>query len=194
MATAKKKEITATIEQEIQRLATTHGYDIEILRSFANFTLNPPKPEKAAKKKTSTKTSKPKGLTLPQLKTKIFEHFKVANLAELKKSGSFQMVTSGLDKLEASKKESWEMVYRKAIGILPGEESETGEGCINGINIFKYDMPWKAFGLDPKINTTDDVKTAYRQLCQTYHPDKPTGDAAIFDRLTTFYKSLVETF
>jgi hypothetical protein len=194
MAAAKKKEITATIEQEIQRLASTHGYDIEILRSFANFTLNPPKPEKAAKKKASTKVSKFKGLTLPQLKTTIFEHFKVTNLAELKKSGSFQMVTSGLDKLEASKKESWEMIYRKAIGILPGEESETGEDCINGINIFKYDMPWKAFGLDPKINTTDDVKTAYRQLCLIYHPDKSTGNTAIFDRLTTFYKSLVETF
>jgi hypothetical protein len=183
MAATKKKKITPAIEQEIQRLASTHGYDIEILRSFADFTLNPkpdPKP--------------PKRLTLPQLKASVFKRFNVESLAELKKSGDFQMVTSGLKKLEASKKESWEMVYRKAIGVLPGEEIETGEGCINGINIFKYDMPWKAFGLDPKINTTDDVKTAYRQLCLIYHPDKPTGNTAIFDRLTTFYKSLVETF
>jgi hypothetical protein len=185
MAATKKKKITEPIEQEIQRLASTHGYDIEILRSFADFTLNPPKlvPKPHVKR-----------LTLPQLKASVFKRFNVENLAELKKSGDFQMVTSGLKKLEASKKESWEMVYRKAIGIIPGEESETGEGCINGINIFNYDMPWKAFGLNPKINTTDDVKTAYRQLCQTYHPDKPTGNAAIFDRLTTFYKSLVETF
>jgi hypothetical protein len=192
MAAAKKKEITATIEQEIQRLASAHGYDIEILRGFANFTLNPPKPEKVPK--TPGKIGKIKGLTLPQLKTKIFERFKVENLTELRQSGSFQMLTSGLAKLEASKRESWEMIYRKAIGILPGEENETGESCINGINIFKYDMPWKAFGLDPKIHTTDDVKTAYRQLCHIYHPDKPTGNATIFDRLTIFYKSLVETF
>jgi curved DNA-binding protein CbpA len=44
------------------------------------------------------------------------------------------------------------------------------------------------------LHTTSDVKTAYRDLCKLYHPDKPTGNAAIFDRLTIFYKSLVETF
>jgi hypothetical protein len=195
MATAKKKEITPTIEQEIQRLVSVHGYDIQVLSTFADFVLNPPKPEKVKKeRKVSAKAAEPKGLTLPKLKAAIFDHFDVATLAELRKLGSFQMVTSGLDKLEASKKESWEIVYRKAIGIIPGEENETGDGCVNGINIFKYDMPWKAFGLDPKVNSTDDVKAAYRKLSQIYHPDKSTGNADVFDRLTIFYKSLTEKF
>jgi hypothetical protein len=196
---ASKKVITPIVEAEIQRLSGFYGYDLNILTEFADFVLNPPKAPKPSKPSKSSagkdKTVKAtKALSLPQLKKVIFENFQVTDLATLRKSGSFQMLTSNLGKLELSKKEGWEIIYRKAIGILPGEEIETGEGCINGINIFKYDMPWKAFGLDSKLHTTSDVKTAYRDLCKLYHPDKPTGNAAIFDRLTIFYKSLVETF
>jgi hypothetical protein len=194
---ASKKVITPIAEAEIQRLSSLYGYDCRILTEFADFVLNPPKASKPAKPAKSVKGGTDKAikpLSLPQLKKAIFENFQVNDLAALKKSGSFQMLTSGLGKLELSKKEGWEIIYRKAIGILPGEEVETGEGCINGINIFKYDMPWRAFGLDAKRHTTTDVKTAYHDLCKVYHPDKPTGNAAIFDRITVFYKSLVETF
>jgi hypothetical protein len=196
---ASKKVITPIVEAEIQRLSGVYGYDLNILAEFADFVLNPPKASKASKPSKSSdgkdKTGKAaKALSLPQLKKAIFEKFQVTDLATLRKSGSFQMLTGSLGKLELSKKEGWEIIYRKVIGILPGEEFETGEGCINGINIFKYDMPWKAFGLDSQRNTNDDVKVAYRDLCRIYHPDKPTGDSAIFDRLTVFYKSLVETF
>jgi hypothetical protein len=194
---ASKKVITPIVEAEIQRLSSLHGYSLTILTEFADFVLNPPKAAKTAKPSKVGKSDAgkvAKALSLPQLKKAIFENFQVSDLAALKKSGSFQMLTSGLGKLELSKKEGWELIYRKAIGILPGEDLETGEGCINGINIFKYDMPWKAFGLDSKKHTTSDVKIAYRDLCKIYHPDKPTGNAAIFDRLTVFYKSLVETF
>ncbi len=198
--TASKKQPTAVMEAEIQRLVASHGYDAEILTSFASFILNPPKPPKAPKAtksklaSTPKKIKAPKPLSLPQLRKAVLDHFQVKDLAALRKSATFQMATSGLGKLELTKKDGWEAIYRKSIGILPGEDAETGEGCLNGINIFKYDMPWKAFGLDPKTSTTDEVKTAYRELCQIYHPDKPTGSSAIFDRLTTFYKSLVETF
>lgn len=198
--TASKKLPTAVMEAEIQRLVASHGYDAEILTSFANFILNPPKALKAPKatksKPASTpkKAKAPKSLTIDQLKKAVLEHFQVGDLTALKKSANFQMATSGLGKLEFSKKQGWETIYRKLIGILPGEDAETDDGCINGINIFKYDMPWKAFGLDPKASTTDDVKKAYRELCQIYHPDKPTGNSSIFDRLTIFYKSLTETF
>ena len=195
--TASKKQPTVVMEAEIQRLVVSHGYDTEVLTSFASFILNPPKAPKTTKSEPASKPKKvkaPKPLPLPQLKKVVFEHFQVENLTALKKSANFQMATSGLGKLEFSKKEGWETIYRKLIGILPGEDSQTGDGCINGINIFKYDMPWKAFGLDPKTSTTDDIKAAYRQLCQIYHPDKPTGNSSVFDRLTTFYKSLTETF
>ena len=185
MAKVTSKKNNASIESEIQRIVENYGYNSEVLTSFANFVLNPPKLEKSKKSKL---------LTMAQIKKVIFDHFKVSNLTALRKSNSFQMATSGLEKLEANKKAGWEDIYRKVIGILPGEEIESGEGCINGINIFKYDMPWKAFGLDPNVHTTDDVKASYRQLCKIYHPDRPTGDADIFDRLTIFYKSLIETF
>lgn len=198
VTTASKKKLTAIMEAEIQRLVMSHGYEAEILTNFATFILNPPKAPKSTKKsKTESQSKKSttvKALSLVQIKKTILEHFQVSDLATLRKSATFQMATSGLGKLEFSKKEGWEIVYRKSIGILPGEESETGDGCINGVNIFKYDMPWKAFGLNSKTSTTDDIKSAYRELCQIYHPDKPTGNPAIFDRLTTFYKSLVETF
>jgi hypothetical protein len=196
---ASKKVITPIVEAEIQRLSGFYGYDLNILAEFADFVLNPPKAAKASKtSKSSAGSAKigksTKALSLPQLKKVIFENFQVTDLATLRKSGSFQMLTSGLAKLDLSKKEGWEIIYRKAIGILPGEESETGEGCVNGINIFKYDMPWKAFGLDSQRNTPNDVKTAYRDLCRIYHPGKSTGNSAIFERLTVFYKSLIETF
>ena len=192
-----KKNMTAVMEAELQRLVTSHGYNAEILTNFASFILNPPKPSKATKSKPASipkKVKGPKPLSIPELRNAVFECFQVKDLAALKKSATFQMATSGLGKVGFTKKEGWEAVYRKSIGMLPGEESETGEGCINGINIFKYDMPWKAFGLDPKTSKKDEIKAVYHELCQIYHPDKPTGNSAIFDRLTTFYKSLVETF
>lgn len=136
-----------------------------------------------------------KPLTVKQIKQKIYDHFSVKDTKELKKSGAFQLATSGLGKINLSTKDDWEKLYRKLIGILPGEENEQGYGCVNGINIFKYDMPWKAFGLDPKVHSEKDVKAAYRELSKLYHSDnKKTGDAAVFNRLNIFYKSLTEKF
>lgn len=181
------KKLTSRVEVEIHRLVEKHGYSEAVLREFAEFVLQ--------KESIKTKTKSKKSLTLPQLKQAIYQHFQVKDTPALKKSGAFQMATSGMDKLDLSKKAGWETVYRKVIGILPNEESEQGYGCINGINIFKYDMPWQTFGLDPRIATTEDVKSAYRTLSKTYHPDIPeTGDARIFDRLTIFHKSLTERF
>ena len=69
------------------------------------------------------------------------------------------MASSSLGKINLGKKDGWEVLYRKFIGILPHERNQTAYGCINGIDIFKYDMPWQAFGLDPKVNSVDDVKS-----------------------------------
>lgn len=74
------------------------------------------------------------------------------------------------------------------------QEGEEGYGCINGINIFKYDLPWRVFGLDPDRATDEDIKAAFYRLSKIYHPDSPTGDDKIFQRLTLFYKSLTEKF
>ncbi|MGG6292820.1 J domain-containing protein [Leptolyngbya sp. AN02str] len=171
-------QITPRIEVEIKKLAAKHGYDESILNQFALFVLSP----------------EPKPLTLPELKKAVYDYFQVKDTAALKKSNAFQLATSGLGKLDLSKKAGWETIYRKVVAVIPTEEYETGYGCINGIDIFKYDKPWKVFGLDPKTSSTEDVKKAYYNLSQTYHPDRETGDAEIFNRLTVFYKSLTEKF
>lgn len=186
-----KMTLNQLIQGEVARISQVHDTDIEILQEFANFVIEnykkkDPKPQKIVK---------PKPLTLPKLKESIYKYFEVKTTAELKKSGSFQMATSGMGKIDLSKKDGWESLYRKFVGVLPNDENEEGYGCINGINIFKYEMPWRTFGLDPKASTTEDVKSAYRKLSKIYHPDSAdTGDAQIFERLTIFYKSLTEKF
>jgi preprotein translocase subunit Sec63 len=178
-----EKTLTPRVNAEVQRLAAEYGYSEAILSEFACFVLS--KEPKLSKKP----------LTLSQLKQAVYEYFGVKDTTGLKKSGKFKLAISGMGKLNYSRKESWEAIYRKWIGVLPHEVNEKGRGCINGINIFKYDMPWKAFGLDPKQSDTEDVKKAYRELSRIYHPDNSeTGDADIFDRLTVFYKSLTEKF
>jgi len=184
------------IQDEISRLTELHGISAAALEDFAQFVItNYKKKEPKLKKTSASRKNKIKSLTQTQIKEAVYNYFKVGSTNELKKLDAFQMAVSSIDKLNLSKKDGWEAVYRKVIGILPGEENEEGYGCINGINIFKYDLPWKAFGLDPQKATDEDVKSSYRELSKTYHPDNSaTGDAQIFDRLTTFYKSLTYKF
>ncbi|NJL22180.1 MAG: molecular chaperone DnaJ [Leptolyngbyaceae cyanobacterium SM1_3_5] len=174
-------KLTKRVESEIQRLVKEYDYGESVLKDFALFVLEKP-------------IAPIKPLTLPQLKQKIYQYFEVKDATALKKAGGFKMATSSMGKLDLSKKAGWEQLHRKFIGILPGEENEQGYGCINGINIFKYDLPWKAFGLDPETSTTEDVKAAYRSLSKIYHPDGSNGDVQIFERLNVFYRSLTEKF
>ncbi|MBW4419475.1 MAG: DnaJ domain-containing protein [Myxacorys californica WJT36-NPBG1] len=177
------------IQNEISRISE-QGVDSAILEDFAQFVI-----ENYKKKPKLPKPGKIKPLTLAQLKAAVYDHFGEQDTTALKKSSSFQMATSGMGKLELGKKDGWEALYRKFVGVLPEEDNETGAGCINGINIFKYDLPWRAFGLDRKTASTEDVKSAYRSLSKIYHPDNSeTGNAEVFNRLTIFYKSLTERF
>jgi hypothetical protein len=184
---ATKTLLNELIQDEISRISELQGVNSAILEEFAQFVIE--------NHKKKLKPPKVKPLTLAQLKAAVYEHFHEQDTTALKKSSSFQMATSGMGKLELGKKEGWEALYRKFIGVLPEESNETGEGCINGINIFKYDLPWRTFGLDSKTASTEDVKSAYRELSKIYHPDNSeTGNAEVFNRLTIFYKSLTERF
>lgn len=140
----------------------------------------------------SEKPSKIQPLKLQDLKEAIYKHFGVKNTDDLKKSERFKMATDGMDELNFSQKQTWEILYRKWIDILPNETNEQGYGCINGIDIFKYFRPWQVFNLDSKTATQDDIKTAFRQLSKIYHPDnQETGDRKIFERLTQMSNSLI---
>jgi hypothetical protein len=189
-------KLNPQITQEIEKISAMYQMDSAILEQFAEFVLanakvkaqpKPPKPK-------SQKAKAAKKPTLAQLKESVFHYFGVADTKALKKSAKFIMSTSGMG-ISLTGKEGWESIYRKFIGILPGEDGESGYGCINGINIFKYSMPWKTFGLDPATASPEDIKTAYRTLSKIYHPDVPnSGDARVFERLSQFYQSLTERF
>lgn len=173
------------IQSEIARLTKLQSINHPVLEEFAFFVI-------ANYKKKEPKTDKVKPLTLPQLKDAIYKHFEVKGTTELKKSGTFKMATDGMGTLNLSGKDGWEKLYRKFVGILPHEANQEGYGCINGINIFDYWRPWQVFGIkDPKTADKKDIKDAYNALAKIYHPDAgKTGDAAIFDRITTMHKSI----
>ncbi|PSB01411.1 J domain-containing protein [Merismopedia glauca] len=178
--------LNSYLENEISRLADMHGVSTFVFEQFTHFVI-----ENYKKKEQTVKSPKVKPLTLAQIKTAIYQNFSVKNTTELKKSGAFKMATDGMDTLNLSVKDGWEKLYRKFIGIIPGEENQQGYGCINGINIFNYFKPWQVFDLNPQAATTEDIKSAYHRLSKIYHPDvHETGDAAIFERLNIMYKSI----
>lgn len=133
-------------------------------------------------------------LTTLDIKNHIFYNFNVNNLHELTNSGSFKSSINGMGKLDFRYRKTWEMLYRRFIGVLPYEQNQEGYGCINGINIFDYFHPWQVFELDPKTATNLDIRGAYRRLCKIYHPDnRETGDARIFSRINQMYRSVTAT-
>jgi hypothetical protein len=175
-----KPDPQLAIALEIQRLSDAYAISRELLEDFARFVVRQLQP--------------PPRLSVKELQKAVYDHFSVKNATELRKSSSFKLATSGIGKLSLSNVDDLEHIYCQHIGILPNEEGKVGYGCINGINIFKYDLPWRVFGLDPDKATDEDIKAAYYRLSKLYHPDSQTGDDKIFQKLTLFYKSLMEKF
>jgi len=176
--------LNKVIQVEIQRLSALYSYQSTHLEEFAEFVI---KNSLSEKKPKQTKT---KELKLDKIKQAIYKYFEVSSTPELKKSGEFSLATRDM-KLNLGQKESWKVLYREFIDILPEEDGEQGIDCINGINIFKYFHPWRVFGLNGKAATEEDIKNAYRRLSKIYHPDnKETGNAKIFDRINLMYRSI----
>ncbi len=170
------------VQEEILRLSRVSQVDAKLLEEFAYLIIETSK----LKNKVTNKS-----LKINELKQAIYHRFNAKNTHELRKSGAFIMATDGMDKLDLRLKPTWQMLYRKFIGIIPEEKNQQGYGCINGIDIFNYFKPWQVFGLEPKTTTKDDVKKAYYQLSKIYHPDNAaTGARAIFERIDIMYKSI----
>lgn len=135
-------------------------------------------------------------MSAKDMRAGLYKEFGVKNQKELLKSNSFQMANGriSMNSLKSKDLKSTEQVagmYRKHVGIIKNDpvNAPGTKGVVNGINILKYDQPWKAFGLDPKTSTTADLKSAYRKLAIQHHPDHG-GDAATSEKLNNMYKSL----
>lgn len=174
-----KKTISPKIFNKINSLAQSEGISAQVLEEFAIFVLE------------NQRTKKLKPLSMTKLKKAVLEHFEVKDTSALRKSGSFKMATDGMDKLNLRLKKSWEQLYRQFVGVLPGEDTQVGDDCINGIDIFKYFRPWQVLRLDAKTASDEDIKRAYRQLSKQYHPDNPeTGSDRMFERINLMYRSI----
>lgn len=184
--------LNSVIQDEITRLSLILNIDSSFLEEFALFVVKSSNIKPAITSGRPSKAKQVKPLALNVIKTAVFNYFNVKDLKGLRSSSDFKLVTEGCHSLNFQKKETWENLYRQFVGILPHEVGETGKDCINGINVFKYFRPWQVFGLDSKNSNEEDIKSAYRELSKKYHPDNPvTGDARIFDRINSMYKSIL---
>ncbi len=176
--------LSREVQDEIARIAKNGQVDVPCLERLAYLVLE-----------TSKKGDREKALGIGELKQGVYRRFNVENTDELKNSGRFKMATDGMGKFDFRLKSTWEMLYRRFVGVLPNERHQQGYGCINGVNVFDYFKPWQVFGLDPKASTKEDIKAAYRRLSKIYHPDNPnTGDREIFERIGLMYRSIVIVF
>ncbi|MCC5634443.1 DnaJ domain-containing protein [Nostoc sp. CHAB 5844] len=174
------------VQNEIVRLSKIIQVDTKLLEEFAYFVVQ-------NSEQGFAQIAKP--LNIDELKQAVYHRFNVKNTVELRKSGAFKMATNGMEKVDFRLKLSWEVLYRKFVGILPNEEDQQGYGCINGINIFQYFKPWQVFELNPKTATKDDIKAVYYKLSKIYHPDNlETGDRKVFEQIEIMYKSIVAGF
>lgn len=178
--------LTLQVQDEIARLTQDSQVDAKLLEEFACFVI-----QSSEQKSRQTDET----LKIIKLKQAVYSRFNVTDTYELKKSGAFKMATDGMGKLNFRLKRTWELLYRKFIGILPHEKEKEGYACINGIDVFQYFKPWQVFGLDPKTATKADVKASYYQLSKLYHPDNlETGDRKVFEQLDAMYKSIIAGF
>lgn len=185
--TVSTANLNSFLRAEISRILSSQAIDQESLEDFARFVI-------ANHKKKEPKPAKPKQLKTAEIKAAVFDYFGVGEnrtVTALRKNSRFQMETEGMDLPSLASADGWKTLYREFVGYLPGEENQSGYGCINGVNIFQYFKPWRVFGLDPATATQEDKKNVYYELSKTYHPDnKETGDARIFDLIKNMYASI----
>lgn len=181
MAARRRKLLLSEINDLIATLLSKEGLAAADLLSFAELInggsfKDPPPP-------------KSKGLTATAAKKAVLSHFGCTTATQLKKCQSFLMQMGGED-FGLKTTEDWLKLYRKFIAVPEHERNVTGPTVVNGIDVLQNFRPWHIFGLDPHSATAEDVKSAFRELAKTHHPDMG-GDARVFDRLQKMRDSVL---
>jgi len=133
--------------------------------------------------------AKVKPLTATAAKKAVLAHFECGTVPQLKKCQAFLM-QMGSEDFGLKTTEDWLKLYRKFIAVPEHERNGVGPTCINGIDVLQNFRPWHVFGLDPHTATTEEVKSAFRELAMIHHPDKG-GDARVFERLQKMRDSVL---
>ncbi|BAW97615.1 heat shock protein DnaJ-like protein [[Synechococcus] sp. NIES-970] len=180
MATSKSKKRPNInyVKEKIAHIAAKYKYDPEILLEFAEY-VNGGK-------------FTPVELSMQQLKNAVVKSFGCKNYQELKKNGNFKLYVKD-ENLKLNLKTSWKKIYREWVDIPESEKNDIGYGCINGIDIFKNFRPWEVFELNPREASVEDIKTAFRKLALTHHPDHG-GDQKVFAQLQHMRDSLLAAY
>jgi nucleoid DNA-binding protein len=135
--TVSPAKLNSFIRAEISRILSLQEIDEVSLEGFAQFVI-------ANHKKKEPKPAKPKPLKSAEIKAAVFDYFGIREkrtVTALRKSSRFQMETEGMDMPSLASADGWKTLYREFVGYLPGEEFQSGYGCINGVNIFQYFKP-----------------------------------------------------
>ena len=135
------------------------------------------------------KAPKRKAMTMTESKKAVLDTFGCKSATELRQNKTFTMSMAG-EEYALKTKSDWMTLYRRGVAVPENEREQTGATCINGIDVLENFRPWHIFGLDSSTATSDDVKTAFRELAKTHHPDMG-GDARVFERLQKMRDSVL---
>ena len=135
------------------------------------------------------KAPKRKAMTMTEAKKAVLDTFGCKSATELRQNQTFTMSMAG-EEYALKTKSDWMKLYRRWVAVPENEREQTGATCINGIDVLENFRPWHVFGLDSSTATSDDVKTAFRELAKTHHPDMG-GDARVFERLQKMRDSVL---
>ncbi|GAJ04072.1 unnamed protein product, partial [marine sediment metagenome] len=82
----------------------------------------------------------------------------------------------------------WEMELRGITGVVSQVISEMGLIPVGAETAYASEAA--LLGVSPDASV-EEIKKAYRQKSNKYHPDKPTGDEDIFKAITAAYEKLL---
>ena len=82
----------------------------------------------------------------------------------------------------------WEMEIRGITGVVSQVISEMGLVPVGAETAYASEAALLGVSSDASV---EEIKKAYRQKSNKYHPDKPTGDEDIFKAITAAYEKLL---